>query len=158
MTTNKYPEFVNARLSPYHKPLHIALGLLGEWYEYRTARNMLEQIEEMGDLCFYLQAGINLYNLPYRLDRSVPQQNILEYEVEKAINDFADEIKKLHIYRLDRDVITPFNKVVHHLHYFIDSRANIAHVIMDNMHKLSKRYNSSFTPEEAEARKDKCED
>jgi hypothetical protein len=158
MTTD-YPSFVSARLSPNHRELHIALGLLGEWHEYCYANNLMEEIEELGDLCFYLQSGINVFGLSYQLDKPVHHRNVLKYDIDHALHKFADEVKKRYIYGLDnRPVIELFHEVLTLLHHYINLQGVISHIIMDNMNKLSKRYQTQFTPQEAEARKDKCED
>ena len=153
---SNYPEFVKERMSPNHVLLHVGIGLVGEWYEYCTSSNKLDKIEELGDLCFYLQAGCNYFNIPVDITLPTPRRTVLQYDVNDVLHRFLDHVKKQEIYGNPQPILHGlYIELYDKLTNFIDSEGTILHIVNDNMHKLSKRYKSTFTPQEAEARLDK---
>jgi len=150
-----YSEFVEQRLAPNHRLLHIAIGLVGEWFEYCEAPNRWNALEELGDILFYLQAGCNHFNIQYDLTSAVNETPVTGFEVNRAFHDFLDMVKKKQIYGLDKPVLKHFEVALDKALSYISSQVNIESLIEDNVCKLSKRYATSFTPQEAEARKDK---
>lgn len=151
----KYPQFVADRLSPNHQILHVAIGLVGEWFEFLTAKSQAGKEEEVGDLCFYLQAGSNIFLNGELITTNIYTKDAQPVGIESALFDFLDQVKKQEIYGNPKPLIQKFENLMQMTVGCISQSYPLERIIIDNMEKLSQRYPTTFTPQDAEERKDK---
>lgn len=103
-----YPEIVRALFKPLPVPfmyLHAAVGILGEHIELQQGRARLpmeraalvaNEIEELGDMAFYIQAGLNFNNLTLEQFIGVPKETDWRFLFEAG--ELLDTAKRYAIY------------------------------------------------------------
>lgn len=137
--------------------LHMAIGIMGEVVEFESAPNHDNVLEELGDICFFLE-GI-------RQIIKVPDDQYSDIDPVSLIHDSAellDLVKKVCIYNkpllsvlpgIVRQIATVDKLLTDSIIYY---RLTENQVVEANMAKLQKRYASgSYSNKQAIERADK---
>lgn len=139
--------------------MHAAWGLVGEVLEYGLSETAENDVEELGDITFYIQ----------RLESMVKRSSAYKaYEppVDGFWNNFARCVEALHNqlkrkfwYRLEVDLEPFVDDVVSSFYqYLMSMDYTIEEIRAANRRKLMKRYSSGkFSSKEAAERADKNE-
>lgn len=157
----RYDEFVRKLLKPLPENLsicHIGLGLageLGELFSYDC-----DEIEELGDYVFYLQAALNHYNLTEddcQLDKKII---VAVCEFIYRTGQLIDCIKREYIYNKPRD-LNAIKQCIGYISMYLQDQYDWKKVpksvvLQNNALKLEKRYAGLYYSDEAAiARADK---
>jgi len=103
--TIRYDQFVAKLLKQLPEPLnacHIAMGIAGELGElFEVDAN---EIEESGDLEFYVQAACNHYGLTFQeCWEANPVANVDDHQFVYWVGQFVDCVKREYIYNKPRE-------------------------------------------------------
>lgn len=158
----RYDEFVKGLLKPLPEQLnalHIAVGLAGELGELHEAN--CDEVEELGDYEFYLQAALLHYGLTH------VETTVTYYPSTVDSDDFVywtgqliDCIKREYIYNKPRELDRIIECLKYINLYLIDTYTDMDYsrtgILQANALKLEKRYaNLYYSDEAAIARADK---
>ena len=177
-----YPEFVVSRFKPADatatdlakcsgheaQMVHVALGLAGEWFEYKTSTSRANMLEELGDFWFFYNAGRQVMNLLPASDAMRDAFAGVYGHVEATglidamLVHLLDYAKKPAIYRkpvgLSDELISYYNSTHAAFVAIIEHHGfTLQEVEAANVAKLSKRYVKGYSNEAAQARADKVE-
>ena len=157
--TIRYDKFVRRLLkaeTAKEEAYHILAGVVGELGELYACADAENKLEELGDLCFYLEAGLQHYG---KTESELPILSQTPH-VMYALSCFADVVKREYTYNKPRDS----TKVHEALQLLLTIREEelslveftLQDILQANAEKLSERYkNLTYTDEEAIARADK---
>ena len=160
--------------------LHVGMAFAGEMLEYQIElegvkssapfQDTSAEMKEVGDLCYYLQMIINLYDLPgitlegaYEEPKKYPNYSVLSNVSVKA-EALVDQIKRFEIYRQEYSqdkMVVAVEQMVHALkelaviYYDQPMTSPLMLVIQQNIEKLKKRYpKGTFDTADSAAKKD----
>lgn len=150
MTRDEYTQFCRERLAPKNPVNHIVHGIIGEFLE------LMDLIDEKGEVldraCFVEEAGDVLFYLTLL-------QDYVEYDFNSPepcpLETFVDHTKRVLYYEslsFNRNLLAGF-----HLNFMalvLSQNLSIDRIRIENVKKLSRRYESSFTVSESIERKD----
>jgi hypothetical protein len=141
---------------------HALTGIINEWAEFgMLCPNGMptwlakDHIEELGDLLFYYTAFFDIISTEGGLPEVKKYKDYGPIALT-IIDDISNVMKKHFFYRtVGLDEV--YTTVLASYKFLIDqyTTEKWEHIAQVNIEKLSKRYEKSFTPEEAVARKDK---
>lgn len=167
-----YEAFVVSRIkwlsSMEEDLLHASVGLAGEAIELNYSLDPENEVEELGDLCFYLQhawATIEKWGVESSGAYHTPAGESLETSVYDRIiqtsGDILDMAKKVWVYRKPVRTL-PLAGALMHLDYLVNrfcSEEGLERPRVEalNQAKLEKRYPSGYSDAAAQARADKVE-
>lgn len=146
--------------------LHISLGLVGELGEYRHSETRENMLEELGDFGFYLQAAANL--LGVNISRSFVFDKVAGFAaagrycmlLDFQVNEILDIVKKTVIYRKDLSLQRLKWELQTAYEYYVaicEFHGTTPQELQQaNMEKLTKRYPTTYSNADANARADKA--
>lgn len=144
---------------------HAIRGLLSETGEladalkkhvnYGLPLNIMNVVEELGDLCFYTVLLCNVYNIkPYHIGLSVPNQAIVQGKtdvgwLDSTVMQMSQPISNMVMDMRYKSISFNLTKLANLL---VDASSAVGVTITDiidfNIDKLSKRYKEKFTQDE----------
>jgi NTP pyrophosphatase (non-canonical NTP hydrolase) len=164
-----YALFVQLKAAParpipqeYFNLVHAALGIATEYLELVLSFERHNTEEELGDLLWFLTLAADAIQVPFdRLPTELPikeQPNLSIRNLGAMVETFVSLVKKEVCYNLDQSQI--FTKAflglweafIYHLQA---CNFPLSVCISTNQDKLNKRYQATFSQEEAAERKDK---
>lgn len=161
----RYPNFVRSKMKEDELEAmraHALTGIINEWAEFgMLCPNGMptwlakDHIEELGDLLFYYTAFFDIISTEGGLPEVKKYKDYGPIALT-IIDDISNVMKKHFFYRtVGLDEV--YTTVLASYKFLIDqyTTEKWEHIAQVNIEKLSKRYEKSFTPEEAVARKDK---
>lgn len=136
---------------------HAALGIVTELGEWRDRRRGANEIEELGDLCWYLVLASDA--LGFRLDYGAGWHSglplVRDLDVSTAYphaEKLADEVKRAWFYRRALNVLEA-SRAVRSLFVWVvanaEARGPVGYVFARNIAKLRKRFPDGFSGKRA---------
>lgn len=168
---NTYTDFVKTvESTSWHQPnerlLHAAMGICTEVGELYNLQSEQHEIEELGDVCWYVALALDAADSSWEAIRIVPENEFLDVAVgQNALEalvmlgtDLLDLVKKQIFYGREiknERVLEILALIKNSLHYGIamgSSDATLDDVINANVKKLMTRYPDKFTEDAANNR------
>lgn len=169
MTLEEYQQFVLSKAAPprdlpasYFHLVHVSFGLGTEYLELIMSSTRENTDEELGDFLWYLM--LTTYAINYdiaTLPRSMPLKDSKPLTIKQLadrLENFLSVCKKQVIYNNPQDAVMHkafYELWVEYIFHLQSCNFPLQLCISANINKLNERFQSSFSQEEAAARKDK---
>lgn len=166
---SEYQLFVLSKASPpRHLPIdsfhliHSCLGLTTEYLELVLSHSRENTEEELGDFFWYMM--LTAHSLNYHLDNlplELPvkdRPNLTLRNLGNMLENFVSIAKKHVIYGNDQTSVLSkafYGLWLDFVYHMQSCNYSLELAISENVAKLNQRYSTTFSPEEAAARKDK---
>lgn len=174
-----YPDFVHSRVKWFEDHSinlhHFSTGIVGEVLELERATSRENQLEEIGDVCFYIEHGWLTVEKIVELEGwpTIPRRQVLRLNSNASLamefdtlryhaGQLLDKTKKVWIYKkpVKIDLLIEVADRLNACEFYLTYVANLMgfalpEAIAANHSKLSLRYPDGYTDKAAQARADK---